>query len=417
MNNHLSHRWPTTTPAPAPVPAVPCSVPVAAPPKKKRRGLRIFLLVLACVVGAILLIGASFFGIGWLMEHSEGQLGTYDPLPSFALPSALPGQTATGADALPWGSPDPDTTISLAETEPAALTPQEIYRQVLPSVVCVQVDYGDGSGYGVGSGVVLTESGYIITNYHVVEDGTTLDVMLLSTEEVYEARLIGYDEELDIAVLKIDAPDLVPAALGDSDALVVGDSVYAIGNPMGYLYGTMSDGIVSALARQVDIDDSSMTLIQTSVPLNSGNSGGALVDIYGRVVGITVAKMSGVEDNVVIEGIGLAIPITDALPFVNHIIHTGTSYRPALGIMCYELLRDGQKGILVDTTTPGTPAAEVLQAGDFIIAANGEAISGLYDLTRALNATGVGNEIELTILRGGQELTVSIVLYDRLETE
>jgi S1-C subfamily serine protease len=183
---------------------------------------------------------------------------------------------------------------------------------------------------------------------------------------------------------------------------------------MGYLYGTMTDGIVSSLARLVEVGDQNMTLIQTSVALNSGNSGGALINSYGQVVGINIAKITGIRGDAVVEGIGLAIPITDALPFINHIIHTGTSVRPSLGIMCYEARIDGQKGILVDETTPGTPAAKGLKAGDFIVAANGKLVGRLHELTRILYATGVGNEVKLTVIRGARELIIPIRLYDRL---
>ena len=159
-----------------------------------------------------------------------------------------------------------------------------------------------------------------------------------------------------------------------------------------------------------------MNLIQTSIALNSGNSGGALINTSGQVVGITVAKITGMSGDTVVEGIGLAIPITDVLPFINHIIHTGTSCRPALGILCYEATVGDYRGILVDSTTSGTPAAKFLKPGDLIIAANGRDITKLYDLTRVLYATGVGNTVELTVVRGQKTITVSIVLYDSLLT-
>ena len=334
------------------------------------------------------------------------------PAPSTSLPPLFSEEDDWTAAELPWGNPDPDTEIALSQPSQQTLSPQDIYTQVLPSIVCVEAER-DGA-YSVGSGVILTESGYIVTNYHVVEGGTALAVMLLSTEIYYDAVLIGYDEELDIAVLKIDAPGLVPASFGDSDLLEVGDAVYAIGNPMGYLYGTMTDGIVSSLARRVEIDEYNMYLIQTSVPLNSGNSGGALVNTSGQVVGITVAKITGMTGDTVVEGIGLVIPFTDALSFINHIIQNGTSCRPSLGILCYETILGDQRGILVDSTTPGTPAHKFLRAGDFIVAANGTPVPKLYNLTRILYATGIGNSVELTVLRNGEEVTVSILLYDRL---
>ena len=412
MNNHLSHRWPEG-------PATPLFTPEAPPPakkrnKKKRSGLRTFLIILLCVILAAGLVAGAYFGIIYAAEHFAG---TPDPGPAPSvsagadpLPS-LPGMAWT-PELFPWGKPDPDTTVALDSGESEPLTPQEIYDSVLPSVVSVSADQGDG--YTTGSGVILTADGYIVTNYHVIEGGRRLYVTLLSTEKEYEAKLIGYDEEFDIAVLKIRARDLTPAVLADSDKLRVGDQVYAIGNPLGYLYGTMTDGIVSSLARQIEIDGNNMTLIQTSVPLNSGNSGGALVDSCGRVAGITVAKITGMSGDAVVEGIGLVIPITDALPFLNHIIHTGHSYRPNLGILCYEAEVDGRRGICVQETTEGSPAHGLLFPNDLIVAANGTPTPKLNDLTRILYRSGVGSEVTLTVVRGIREMEVIITLYDRL---
>lgn len=411
MNNHLSYRWPETPVSPAPAPKKPKQ-------KKKHRGLRTFRIILACVIGIAALVAGAYFGIIYAAERFAAQVPQasdappVSTAPTQAPPSFEPGIAWTPED-FPWGEPDPSTEVTFSQPAQQPLTPQAIYEQALPSVVYVHADRG--GTVSAGSGIILTESGYIVTNYHVVEGAVALSVMLLPDEQIYNnAKLIGFDEELDIAVLKIDAEGLTPAAFADSDLLSVGDAVYAIGNPMGYLYGTMTDGIVSSLARLVEVGDQNMTLIQTSVALNSGNSGGALINSYGQVVGINVAKITGIRGDAVVEGIGLAIPITDALPFINHIIHTGTSVRPSLGIMCYEARIDGQKGILVDETTPGTPAAKGLKAGDFIIAANGKLVGRLHELTRILYATGVGNEVKLTVIRGARELIIPIRLYDRL---
>lgn len=408
MNNHLSHRWPEG-------PATALFTPEPPPPvrkKKKRRGLRTFLIILVCVILMAALVAGAYFGIIYAAERFAQ---TPEPAPSVSsAPAPDPSQSASGwtPEDFPWGNPDPNVTLALSEETGKALTPQEIYDSVLPSVVSVNAD--QGGGYTSGSGVILTSDGYIVTNYHVIKGGIRLFVTLLSNEKEYEAVLIGYDEEFDIAVLKIGATGLTPAVLADSDKLRVGDQVYAIGNPLGYLYGTMTDGIVSSLARQVEIDGNNMTLIQTSVPLNSGNSGGALVDSCGRVAGITVAKISGMSGDAVVEGIGLVIPITDTLPFLNHIIHTGHSYRPNLGILCYEAEVNGQRGICVQETTEGSPAHGLLLPNDLIIAANGIPTPKLNDLTRILYRSGVGTEVTLTVMRGVREMTVTITLYDRL---
>ena len=418
MNNHLSHRWPEG-------PVRPLTLPESQPLQKKqrskkRRVLRIIFIILLCVVVAGGLTTGAYFGIMYAAEHfppaapqSSQPAGNQPALPNPSSPVSMSPAPDWTPELFPWGTPDPDVTLSLSEEEGTLKTPQEIYSSALPSVVSVSAEQGDG--YTTGSGVILTADGYIVTNYHVVKGGTGLYVTLLSTEMEHKAKLIGYDEELDVAVLKIDAKGLTPAILADSDKLQVGDTVYAIGNPLGYLYGTMTDGIVSSLARQIEVEGNNMTLIQTSVPLNSGNSGGALVDSCGRVTGITVAKITGMSGDAVIEGIGLVIPITDALPFINHIIHTGTSYRPNLGILCYEtVLANGQRGIMVQETTPGTPAHGVLFPNDLIIAANGTPVAKLPDLTRILYRSGVGSTVTLTVQRGIKQLDLSITLYDRL---
>ena len=411
MDNYLSHRWPDGTGRPGP------AAPRPAPRRRKRRVGRTLLALAAGALALTLLTVGAYWGAFRLAEYYTAQAGGAEPSADLPRPSSLipQGESAWTSADFPWGEPDPSVQLLLDQADGRELRPQELYRKVLPSIVCVEAE--SSQGYSVGSGVIMSASGYIITNYHVIEKSISIEVMLLSDQSYYEAVVIGFDEELDIAILKVDADDLVPAVFGDSDQLQVGDPVYAIGNPMGYLYGTMTDGIVSSLARQVEVGDLNMTMIQTTAALNSGNSGGALVDACGRVVGITVAKITGVEDDVVTEGIGLAIPVTDALPFINHILSTGSSFRPALGIICYSDLTSDPQGIRVKEVTAGTPAMGRLKPDDLIISANGVRVIALNDLTRVLYTSGVGGEVELTVLRGGKTISVTITLYDRLADE
>ena len=405
MQNHLSYRWPTG-------PSL-CPVPYGSPKPPRRRpgrAARTLLLVAGSLAGLALLLFAAVWGTLALADYFSNQIVDVPPLPTGSI--SRPQSDSWSPEDLPWGDPDAAVEISLSQPSYQVLTAQEIYQQVLPSVVCVQAEHG--GSYSVGSGVILTSDGYIATNYHVIENGSALEVMLLSTQHVYDAVLIGYDEELDLAVLKVDAQGLTSARLADSDRLQVGDQVYAIGNPMGYLYGTMTDGIVSSLAREVEVDSRDMTLIQTSAALNSGNSGGALVDVYGQVVGITSAKITGVNDDVVTEGIGLAIPITDSLPFLNYIIQTGKTCRPALGVTCNIYTAEGRQRVVIAEIFPDAPAEGILEPEDEIIAINGQPFDTFYQLTRVLYATGVGNPVELTVLRAGEELTISVLLYDSL---
>ena len=403
MTNHLSHRWPQSGPRP-----ITYRYNTTAP--KTRHPVRILLFGLLGLAVAGALIFGGYLGTMQLANYLVGRSsGSFAPSPTYHT-----GVSASWDPSdLPWTQADPGVTLTIQKQGEEVITSNRIYQQVLPSVVCVTADQGNGSA-SVGSGVVTTASGYIVTNFHIIEGGVSLEVSMLSTQDSYEAQVVGYDEELDLAVLKVEADNLTPAQLASSDQLAVGDPVYAIGNPMGYLHGTMTEGIISSPTRTIQVDGKDMDLLQTSAALNSGNSGGALVNAYGQVVGITTAKITGIENDTVIEGLGLVIPISDALPFLNQMIHTGQSFRPSLGILCQEAQLDDQSGIYVLSTTPDTPAHQVLMEGDLILSANGINTPTLYALTRVLNDTGVGNQVELSVLREGDVISIPITLYDRL---
>ncbi len=402
VSNHLSHRWPQGEPRPI-------HYHYTSDRRPRRLG-KALLVVSLCLVAAAALVFGGYLGMVHLANSlADAQRGSFAPRPSSHVEVNANWDPAD----LPWAQPDPNVSIFVHDQDTQVLTSNQIYDQVLPSVVCVTADQGNGSA-SVGSGVVLTQSGYIVTNFHIIQGGVSLNVSMLSSTANYDAKLVGYDEELDLAVLKIEAQGLTPARLGSSDQLSVGDSVYAIGNPMGYLHGTMTEGIISSPTRTIPVDGKDMNLLQTSAALNSGNSGGALTNAYGQVVGITSAKITGLENDTVIEGLGLVIPINDTIPFLNQMIHTGQSFRPSLGILCQEVQMDDTSGVYVVSTTADTPAHEVLLEGDVILAANGVDTPTLYALTRVLNDTGVGNQVELSVLRDGGVLSISITLYDRL---
>lgn len=402
VSNHLSHRWPQGEPRPI-------HYHYTSDRRPRRLG-KALLVVSLCLVAAAALVFGGYLGMVHLANSlADAQRGSFAPRPSSHVEVNANWDPAD----LPWAQPDPNVSIFVHDQDTQVLTSNQIYDQVLPSVVCVTADQGNGSA-SVGSGVVLTQSGYIVTNFHIIQGGVSLNVSMLSSTANYDAKLVGYDEELDLAVLKIEAQGLTPARLGSSDQLSVGDSVYAIGNPMGYLHGTMTEGIISSPTRTIPVDGKDMNLLQTSAALNSGNSGGALTNAYGQVVGITSAKITGLENDTVIEGLGLVIPINDTIPFLNQMIHTGQSFRPSLGILCQEVQMDDTSGVYVVSTTADTPAHEALLEGDVILAANGVDTPTLYALTRVLNDTGVGNQVELSVLRDGGVLSISITLYDRL---
>lgn len=200
--------------------------------------------------------------------------------------------------------------------------------------------------------------------------------------------------------------------------------MYAVGNPLGYLTGTMTEGIVSALEREDEVDSSGMGMIQTSAALNPGNSGGALVNQQGQVVGVTSAKITGLmrensedlEDAAVLENIGLALPISDILPFVNRILATGKSWRPSIGITCFESAVDGRSGLQVKEVERDVPARDAgLRAGDLIVSANGRPVPTLTDLRRAIYRAGMEEEFHCIVVRDGAELPISFALVDKLD--
>lgn len=300
-------------------------------------------------------------------------------------------------------------TLTLQDPSTEPLTPTQIYQKALPSVVLVECS-GTAAGSS-GSGIIMTSDGYVLTNYHVVEGMSQCWVCLLTDGTEYEAQLVGYYEDKDLAVLKVDAVGLTPAEFGSSRALQVGDPVYALGNPLGYLYGTFTDGMVSALDRVVTVGDYQMTLIQTNVALNSGNSGGALLNQYGQVVGITSAKITSTGGEVTVEGMGLAIPISDVRGCVNSIIANGEVITPRIGIMAKVSVFKNQTGVLVISVDAGSPAeAAGLLADDFILAADGIPVTTVEELKEVFYDAGVGGTVLLTVLRGLETVELSVTL-------
>ena len=378
--------------------------------KKKRRSPLPWLITFAVLIvslSATLLI--LYFGDGAMPWDSFAA----EEFPSFDNPSAsAPGepalQTTTAPTTIPR-APTGDGTTLVIETAPRSLlTANQIYTKALPSVVSIEAYCEEG--YSTGSGVIMSTDGYIVTNYHIIEGSQSAWVYPLTENAGYEAKLVGYAADLDLAVLKVDGRGFIPAEFGSSRSLEVGDTVYALGNPLGYLYGSFTDGIISALARSVNVAGYDMSLIQTTAPLNSGNSGGALLNCYGQVVGITSAKItSGTE--VTAEGLGLAIPISDIRGCVNSIIAFGQVITPRIGIYCYATEVKGTPGILVDSVDEGGPAeAAGLLPNDFITAANGIPVGSVEELKDIFYDIGVGGTVELAVVRGVKELTLTMDL-------
>ena len=326
--------------------------------------------------------------------------------------------------------PDPDRDqIDLIPTPQSqenipqenGLSLQEIYVRNLPSVVSITSQ--SSTGTSTGTGVILTEDGYIITNCHVVEDARTITVRLYD-DSTYTAMLVGDDEVSDLAVLYIDADTLTPAQFGDSESLRVGDVVVAIGDPLGQQFsGSMTDGIVSAINRNVSVNGRIMTLIQTNAALNSGNSGGPLINCYGQVIGINTMKIGIFADSAGVEGIAFAIPTATVRDVAEQLIRQGyVSGRPLLGIECNEVTSYYQQfynlpaGIRVVTVNDGGPAdAAGLITGDIILSLNGTRVTTLDSLNGVLYAHKVGDTVQLAVYRGGKQLTLTLTLGERTE--
>lgn len=432
MDNYLSSRWPKGPGVqPPPVPSLTPQAPVRKKPKWSARRWAVSIL---CVVLCLALLGGvSFWAVSGLAELLAGMElpdRFEDPGPWHSRDVSYRGPDWS-ADDLPWGEPDPSVQLSVSPGADAALSGREVYQAALPSIVYIEAQEKGSFGLvtHAGAGVIVTRSGYVLTNYHIIDETDQVRVILLTdpNRAYHDAQVIGFDKQFDIAVLKFEGQDLTPAQLGDSVQLAVGDPVYALGNPMGNLVGSMTEGIVSAVDRESEVDNSGMGMIQTSAALNPGNSGGALLNQQGQVVGITSAKISGleresgesVENAVVIENLGLALPMTDILPFVNHILATGKSWRPSIGITCSEAEVDGRTGIRVATVDEDVPAQEAgLREGDLIVSANGAAVATLAQLRREIYRTGADQELHCIVVRDGAEVAVSFRLIDRMkETE
>ena len=289
----------------------------------------------------------------------------------------------------------------------------QLYEAVLPSVVTITV-YNDHSG-AYGTGIVLSEDGYILTNQHVV---ACQKVALVTTydNQTYEALLVGEDPNSDLALLKIEATGLTPAEFADSSELVIGQECAAIGNPLGITYRfTITDGIISGLDRTVSVDEYTMTLIQTTAPLNSGNSGGPLFNLYGQVIGINNLKM--VDTEVTVEGMGFAIPSTTAKRVTDAIVQYGEVEHPVIGITCYAVTAGDAEGnemdgVYVYTIVPGSDAAaQGLMVGDIITHINGQRIYQVGDVDLA--GMRVGDEITVTIYREGETLEITFALCEQ----
>lgn len=371
------------------------------PAKPPRKGRRTLLRVLACVGVAALGFGGGIGGA--VLASRTGLTGNQ------VVVQQVQRDTSDAANANSTGG----ESMSL----------QQISSVVSPSVVAITTEQMSGSqtwfgGYyvqsGAGSGVIISQDGYILTCAHVVDGATSVKVQL-QNGETYDASIVGSDATSDIAVLKIEATGLTPAVIGDSDALAVGETVVAVGNPLGTLSNTVTDGIISALNREVTVEDNDMTLLQTNASISPGNSGGGLFNANGELIGVVNAKSSYSEA----EGIGFAIPIDSAMEIAQQLIENGAVIRPALGVKILDVMdanTASQLGVsatgvyVVEVTAGGGAEAAGVQAGDRIIAVDDTAVSSSNSVKSYLADKQVGDTVNLQVEREGKVLTLTVTL-------
>ncbi len=394
--------------------------PQTQPPEKKKKEkgdrkprsagrviLSVF-LVLLLVAGAC---GATAAGVNsyWeaqnamTMEALQAQIGD------------LQAQIdANGAIPAAPGSSGPSIPVS-----GDGMTPSQIYASCVDSVVAISTTI-QGYGGGSGSGFILTEDGYVVTNYHVVEGATSVEVVLHDGTS-YAAQIVGYDASNDVAVLKVEAQGLPAAAVGSSSALAIGDMVVAIGNPLGELTATQTVGYVSGVGREVSTDSTIISMIQTDAAINPGNSGGPLFNMYGQVIGITAAKYSGTTNSgASIEGIGFAIPIDDVAGIIEDLMTKGYVTGAYLGVTVQNTDAEAAAafglptGAHVIEVVPGGSADRAgVQPKDIIIDIGGYPVGTITELTRALRNFEPGDTTTITVVRSGRELVLDITLDEK----
>lgn len=308
----------------------------------------------------------------------------------------------------------------------SSMSVKEVADQTMNSVVEIKTEsvqtgdfFSQAVTSGAGSGVIISADGYIVTNHHVIEGANKITVTSKDGKE-YDAALIGSDAATDLAVIKINAKDLTPAVLGSSGNLQVGDTAIAIGNPLGELGGTVTNGIISALDRAITIDGESMHLLQTNAAINPGNSGGGLFNDQGELIGVVNAKSSGSN----IEGLGFAIPIDIAQPVIASLIENGkVEGRPELGVTLADVadqngnpfLQNSEKTTspYIYNVTPGKAADLAgLQRGDKIISIDGTATANISEVKSIISSHKAGDKITMKIERDGKEMDVEITLLE-----
>ena len=390
------------------------------PPKKeKRKGISVIAVIAIALCCSIAGGVAGAFGYSMLQTQPEVTTSSRGEKPELQ-------SQKDNTNMLEGMRENAEIDITKIDTS-KLLTPAEVYAKNVNSTVGITTSittnyWGfQSTSAASGSGFIISNDGYILTNFHVIESSNSITVSLYNGTE-YDADLIGYDESNDIAILKVDANDLTPVILGDSDTLNVGDPVVAIGNPLGELTFSLTSGAVSAKDRTVTMSNGiTMELIQTDCAINSGNSGGALFNLYGEVVGITNAKYSSSSSGASIDNIGFAIPLNDVRKIVDSIIEKGYISKPFIGVSVTDvgeesLMYGMPAGASVRTVVEDSPAQQGgLKAGDIITHVNGNEISSSSDLIDIISNCEVGDQLTLTVFRRNQSLDLKITVGEQIQ--
>ena len=380
------------------------------PPKSHRTFIALLLIAVIILIGLSTLLGVSNLRLfQQLSQQKQSMTICY---------STAQADPESSSELVPISAEQSASAVFSSPVQEDALSLQQIYIKCSPSVVSITAESRNGSSSG--SGVIISADGYVVTNYHVIEDGEYYTV-LLSDGRSQSARLVGDDPTSDLAVLQINAADLTPAQFGDSDQLQVGDSVVAIGDPLGVEYrGTMTNGIISAINRNVNINGRTMNLIQTNAALNSGNSGGPLINSYGQVIGINTIKIGAFADSAGVEGLGFAIPSAVVKDIASQIMEQGyVSGRPFLGItgeslsLFYQRYYRLPAGLYVTAVAEGSSAAAVgIVPGDILISIDGTSIRTQNELDTALYHYVAGDEMNIVIYRSGYSMQATLTLAE-----
>lgn len=384
-------------------------------------------VAIVCVVCTALCFTAGY--VGGLMGKGQAQYN-----PGSSATSAQTQGTATDGNTQAPSATENNGSVNLEQNDSTGIsqvmgnegyTFAQVAEMTAKSVVEITTEtvvtgnyFGQYVSSGAGSGVIITQDGYIITNHHVIEDASAITVKLKNDDTEYQAELIGSDSQTDIAVIKIEATGLQAASLGNSEQLVVGESVLAVGNPLGSLGGTVTNGIISALDREIEIDGQVMTLLQTNAAINPGNSGGGLFNGNGLLIGIVNAKSSGTD----IEGLGFAVPINTAKAVAEDLINYGyVKGRVSMGVTLIDIT-DAQTAMqyrvqylgcyVLKVPDGGSGEKAGLKSGDCILSMAGTSVSTSADVRKILSQYNIGDSVPMVVYRNRQEVSITITLQE-----